>query len=220
MNSSEKTTRERIFSRLESALKQGQFNFPEPEKHYTPEPDLNGRIELLKKNMEAVRTQVHVIQKEELAVTLNSIIKDKDIKSLVYSPETEPGQIIENSEKPESLKLIKYEKDIEDFKSTLFETNAGLTTALGAVADTGALILWPDEKEPRLMSLVPAIHIAVLKAETIQTCFLQVIETNKWSDNMPTNALLISGPSKTADIELTLAFGVHGPKELIVIIVR
>ncbi|MGD8446415.1 MAG: LUD domain-containing protein [Desulfobacterales bacterium] len=37
---------------------------------------------------------------------------------------------------------------------------------------------------------------------------------------MPTNIVLVSGPSKTADIEMTLAFGVHGPKELIVLIVE
>jgi L-lactate dehydrogenase complex protein LldG len=41
-----------------------------------------------------------------------------------------------------------------------------------------------------------------------------------WQDGMPTNALLISGPSKTADIELTLTFGVHGPKELIVFVLE
>lgn len=67
----------------------------------------------------------------------------------------------------------------------------------------------PDEQEPRLMSLVPPVHIAVLKAEKIHDTLAEA---------MPTNLLLISGPSKTADIELTLAFGVHGPKELIVFI--
>ena len=91
---------------------------------------------------------------------------------------------------------------------------------MGGIAETGVIILWPDKKEPRLVSLVPPIHIAVLEAEKIYNTFSEAIETGNWPDKMPTNVLLISGPSKTADIELTLAFGVHGPKELIVIIVK
>ena len=82
------------------------------------------------------------------------------------------------------------------------------------------LILWSSESEPRLMSLVPPIHIAVLQADKIYNTFLEVIQKENWADGMPTNAFLISGPSKTADIELTLAFGVHGPKELIVLVVE
>jgi L-lactate dehydrogenase complex protein LldG len=39
-----------------------------------------------------------------------------------------------------------------------------------------------------------------------------------WSNGMPTNALLISGPSKTADIQQTLAYGAHGPRELVVLL--
>ena len=68
------------------------------------------------------------------------------------------------------------------------------------------------------MSLVPAVHIAVLDADRIYETFSEAIEKGDWADGMPTNALLISGPSKTADIELVLAFGVHGPKELVVLV--
>lgn len=68
------------------------------------------------------------------------------------------------------------------------------------------------------MSLVPPVHIAVLKASGIYDTLSAAMKEEGWAERMPTNLLLISGPSKTADIELTLAFGVHGPKELIVLI--
>jgi L-lactate dehydrogenase complex protein LldG len=44
--------------------------------------------------------------------------------------------------------------------------------------------------------------------------------SERWAEAMPTNALVISGPSKTADIQQTLAYGAHGPRELIVLLCR
>lgn len=76
-----------------------------------------------------------------------------------------------------------------------------------------------DPEEPRSFSLVPPVHIAILEAGDIYNTFADLIEKEKWNQRMPTNALLISGPSKTADIEQTLAYGVHGPIELVIIVV-
>jgi L-lactate dehydrogenase complex protein LldG len=115
--------------------------------------------------------------------------------------------------------LVPYDQEIFSFKETLFAADAAITGTRGAIAETGAIVLWPDQAEPRLMSLVPPIHIAVLDADDIVDTLGEMMEKRGWADGMPTNALLISGPSKTADIELVLAFGVHGPKELIVLIV-
>ena len=70
------------------------------------------------------------------------------------------------------------------------------------------------------MSLVPPIHIAVLEASGLYSTFHEAMHEQNWASGMPTNALLVSGPSKTADIEQTLAYGVHGPKELIVLVVE
>jgi L-lactate dehydrogenase complex protein LldG len=68
------------------------------------------------------------------------------------------------------------------------------------------------------MSLVPNTHIVLVDEESIYETFGQIMLDQNWSINMPSNTLLISGPSKTADIEQVLAYGVHGPKELIVLI--
>lgn len=75
-------------------------------------------------------------------------------------------------------------------------------------------------EEPRLLSLVPPVHIALVDAKNIYCNFADALTAGNWQAGMPTNALLISGPSKTADIELTLAFGVHGPREVIVLVLE
>ena len=76
----------------------------------------------------------------------------------------------------------------------------------------------PTRIGPKGLAHMPPVHVAVLDADTIYNSMTEMMSAEKWADGMPTNALLISGPSKTADIEFTLVFGVHGPKELVVII--
>jgi L-lactate dehydrogenase complex protein LldG len=183
----------------------------------------NEKIKKLKDHMEAVRTEVHVVDAENWSDQLETILKTRALKTLLYAPETKIGNELKKAwpgvDGNEHLpQLITYEGDIEAFKENLFQVDAAITSTVGGIAETGAIILWPDKKEPRLMSLVPPIHIAVLEADRIYNTFGEVMQAQKWSEKMPTNAVLISGPSKTADIELTLAFGVHGPKELIVLI--
>jgi len=85
---------------------------------------------------------------------------------------------------------------------------------LGAAQHT----LWPTPAEPRLLSLVPPIHCVLLDASRLFSTFHELLVREDWRSQMPTNALLISGPSKSADIEQTLAYGVHGPARLIVLL--
>ena len=117
-------------------------------------------------------------------------------------------------------RLVPYDRPIDDeeHKRELFnETDAGFTSTLGGIADTGGLILWPSPEEPRLLSLVPPVHIALLSVGEIRNTFWEAVVASGWAGRMPPNALLVSGPSKTADIEQTLAYGVHGPKRLLVV---
>jgi L-lactate dehydrogenase complex protein LldG len=136
----------------------------------------------------------------------------------LYAPATTLGAALEVSWESDLPPLVGYTQEVDQDRERLFAIDAGITSTRGAIADVGALILWPDANEPRLMSLAPAVHIAVLKAASIHDSLADAIARERWMDGMPTNVLLISGPSKTADIELVLTFGVHGPKELIVLV--
>ena len=93
---------------------------------------------------------------------------------------------------------------------------AGLTGALAGIAETGALALAGGPGRPQSASLLPEIHIAVLRVKDIYpdtASFFRVAGAQP-------SLTLISGPSRTADIEMTLTVGVHGPKEVLVFCLR
>jgi L-lactate dehydrogenase complex protein LldG len=216
-------SRDRIFSRLHAATRQTSTPVSQPPGMPIITYSQKEKVEKLKTLMEAMRTEVHIGAAKNWEINLAGILDQRKVKSLLYAPRTDIGQSLENhwrNTSGHSRQLIPYENDIEQLKETVFNVDAGITSAAGAIAETGALILWPSDKEPRLMSIVPTVHIAVLNANTIHNTLLDAMQKENWSEKMPTNAVLVSGPSKTADIEMTLAFGVHGPKELIVLIVE
>ena len=95
---------------------------------------------------------------------------------------------------------------------------AGVTSAIAGIAETGTLVLNSGSNRSQLASLLPPIHIAVLPVEAIFP------SQREWFDQDATHWIgrsssltLISGPSRTADIEMTLTIGVHGPGKLFVV---
>jgi L-lactate dehydrogenase complex protein LldG len=93
-----------------------------------------------------------------------------------------------------------------------------LTAATCAIADSGTIVLHHSAKEGRrVLTLLPDWHLCVLLAsqvvETLPEYFARVTQT-------PSLVTWISGPSATADIEMTRIKGVHGPRQLSVILVR
>ena len=177
----------------------------------------NEKIKRLTERMEAVRTEVHQLSDGDWISWLNDELPKRNLTSVLVG-QNETGDTF-SKKAGSTIKVQKYEQEIEHWKQELFQTiDVGITTTRGGIAETGSLILWPDSAEPRLMSLVPPVHIALLEANTLYETFAEAMHEQSWAREMPTNALLISGPSKTADIEQTLAYGIHGPKQLIVLI--
>ena len=148
------------------------------------------------------------------------MLSAKQVSKLLVAPGTYHGARAIAELPSDEIKCKGYDSRIEDWKEEMFhDIPASLTIARSAIAETGTLVLWPDAHEPRLMSLVPPVHIVLLNASTIHNTFYEAMTAEGWADGLPTNALLISGPSKTADIQVTLAYGAHGPKELVVLLI-
>jgi L-lactate dehydrogenase complex protein LldG len=103
-----------------------------------------------------------------------------------------------------------------DLRSFCAKADAGLTGADMALAETGSVILTMDAIQSRFVSLLPPVHIVMLPTSKIVPDIF-TWRTSRTGD-MPSQLVIISGPSKTADIEQTLVIGVHGPKRLIVIL--
>lgn len=107
---------------------------------------------------------------------------------------------------------------IEPSNADIFEIDVGITTAQAAIAETGTLVLDSSRERNRLVSLVPPVHIAIVDASSIFQTLGEALAFIHQDGNISPAVTFITGPSRTADIELTLAIGVHGPQQLYVIV--
>jgi L-lactate dehydrogenase complex protein LldG len=88
----------------------------------------------------------------------------------------------------------------------------GVTEADYLLAETGTLVLRSSAEKPRAVSLLPRVHLAIVRPELMRADLHQVFAEAKDSHYL----VFITGPSRTSDIELTVTLGMHGPKNLYV----
>lgn len=102
----------------------------------------------------------------------------------------------------------------------MIDSYIGVTSADFCLADTATLVMKSRPKEARAVSLLPSIHVAVIGKEQMLTNLKELYALLKYdpetreAELLPHHMTLISGPSKTADIELVMVHGAHGPRKL------
>lgn len=107
----------------------------------------------------------------------------------------------------------------ESLREEIIGAGMGITGADLAVAETGSVVVIPRSGLSRLVSVVPPIHLALVRpqdlVDTLDDVFLlRRLQYHKSGGDMGSYLNFITGPSRTADIEQTLVIGVHGPKEV------
>jgi len=103
------------------------------------------------------------------------------------------------------------------------QADVGITWADYGIGYTGTLALFSSPIQGRSVSLLPTVHIAILKKEnlvpTMSTVMQDIIE-RRGNNNVPAAIDFITGPSRTSDIEMDLSIGVHGPVKVWVIVLK
>lgn len=194
------SSREAILDSIRSHLAASPA--PDPvQAVFSPEapPPITSVVDVFKQNVEAVDGHCVVVKTEE---ELTRFLKDF-------------GGKIAISDAPILKRLL---PDVAVAPGDVFTFDVGITTAQAAIADTGTLVLDSARERHRLVSLVPPVHIAIVDAATIFQTLGEALAFIHQNGNISPAVTFVTGPSRTADIELTLAIGVHGPQELYVIV--
>jgi len=95
---------------------------------------------------------------------------------------------------------------------------AGVSEALYGLADTGSVVLAASPDEPRANSLLPEVHVSLLREDRILPGLAELFEV--LGQDLPSALAIVTGPSRSGDIEQTLVVGVHGPGEVHVVLTR
>lgn len=110
-------------------------------------------------------------------------------------------------------------QNLEDFREVAAKADIGLSTAEWAIAETGTLVIEGGPAKGRSVTLLPPTHVAILSVDRVLNTVPEAIEQYAADGEIPANLTFHTGPSKSGDIEKTLAVGVHGPGDVHVVLV-
>ncbi len=152
--------------------------------------------------------------KADLANDLKKILGEIKSQSTLYTLDTEAYIAPIKAE----CKLLPYDKSVDEIRDTLFSTDTSIIKAGCGIADIGVFGVASSAKEPRLASLITKNCIAILERKDVVKSISEGVSKLK-AKSIPSNIVLIAGPSRTADIELKTVFGVHGPQVVYIVLV-
>jgi len=207
------TAKEEILNRIAAAQKQaGLPDHVEIPREYQKEGTLNEDElrEMLVDRLEDYKADVHVTDESGLNSTLVGILKERGCSNVVYAPGMDAGLLagFEGTITPDDNAKDPRELDAVD---------AVVTESHVTSAQTGTIVLESNETcGRRALTLVPDRHVCIVRKDQIVYGVPEMV--SRINPERP--ATWISGPSATSDIELSRVEGVHGPRDLIVVIVK
>jgi len=206
-------SRERILAAVRSATRDAID--PAPTRDYRTEVDdreLAGRdlVELFVERVDDHRAEVHVVDTAELPLRVGQVLGAHKVRSLVVPHDVDARWLSTTH-----ARLVRDDPSVT--AQQLDDVDAVVTGCAAAVAVTGTIVLDSGPRQGRrAITLVPDLHLCVVPAEAVVGSVPEAVR--RLDPRRPLT--WVSGPSATSDIELDRVEGVHGPRTLVVLVVR
>ncbi len=222
------TERDRILQNIRASLRTGLL--PSAAATVPPRPlpgdPIGDPVETFRRNLEAVRGRVHgPFSPAESADRVAALLIEAGAGEVLAWPLEDVG-LPGLEERLRSANLTLVDGSLPDDTQAraaalqrLAQVPVGLTGAQAGLSDTGSLVLIHGAGRQRFASLLPPVHVAVLCVDRLYPGLPTYLAAAPEPLTDTSNVVIVTGPSRTADIELTPVFGVHGPKRLDVVLV-
>jgi len=207
-------SKEGILKKIRAGLKTAQIrknfksNFANSEIFNTDDKSL---VEIFEEELTKINGEFFYCNNEdELIQNLQKINSEKQLEKL-YSPDKKLSEYLKKAN-------IQYIAEFKDSKNI----NSGLSSCEFLVARFGSATVSSAQAGARKVFSFPPIHIIIAYENQLVLELDDAINgiVEKYGENLPSQITNIAGPSRTADIEKTLILGAHGPKELIILLVK
>ena len=177
------------------------------------------QLDAMQAALRASHAQVDCVSVDAWPALLAQRLGVHGVRRLLIDSASVEGQAL-RAALPAGVETLSFDRPLAQWKGELFDSvDAGFTVARSGIAATGTLVIAPDAAAPRTVSLAPPLHICLVYTSTLHADLHSAARAERWADGMPANLVLVSGPSKTSDIQQTLAYGAHGPRWLWVLII-
>jgi L-lactate dehydrogenase complex protein LldF len=197
--------------------------YPTQLPNISSQPDLVGQLQAALLEIDA---EVQICDQAKLPVLLQENLIGSGVRTVLLDDDLIKNRFpdIETSLKEAGITVLASRLMLKNHARKegiqwLSQANAGITSGIAAFADTGTIMQISGSDRSQLASLLPPVHFIVLQAEDIYASMDDWLQASGEKITTHQSISLISGPSRTADIEMTLTIGVHGPGRLLVFIV-
>jgi L-lactate dehydrogenase complex protein LldF len=183
-------------------------------------------LDRFKSALELVDGEFHLCTAADLGEEVIGLLEDQSIGSVLVDPEVTARfpqlvKTLEGTGMEIQIPVLDGTTNRDLRKAELDRASLGISVALGALADSGSVIVAQDSQNGAVTSLLPNTHLAILpKSEIFDSLMDWTLSSGIAEFTDKQSITIITGPSRTADIEMTLTIGVHGPGRLIILAVE